>query len=52
MGFLVSVDHGEKIRESEKGDKYFDITKLKKKQQWNVHVTLVPIEVGGFEKGP
>ena len=35
-------------RESEKRDKYFDLTRELKKKQWNVKVTVIPIVVGAL----
>ena len=37
------------MKAGEKKDMYLDIDReLKKKQQWNMWVTIVPIEIGAF----
>ena len=44
-GFAVSMDHGEKMRESKKRDKYFDreLIKLRK-----IMVTVIPVVIGAL----
>ena len=44
VDFAVPADHGVKIKESEKGDKYLDIARELKKL-WNMKVTLIPMVV-------
>ena len=45
--FAVSVDHKEKIKESEKKDKYLDFA-WELKKLWNMKVTIIPIVTGAF----
>ena len=47
MDFAVPADHGVKLKESEKKDKYLDLTReLKKKTPWNMKVTFIPMITG------
>ena len=43
--FAVRVDHRIKLKESEKKDKYLDLTRELKKL-WNRKVTIIPIVIG------
>ena len=45
--FAVPVDHRINLKESEKKDKYLDLTRELKKL-WNMKVTIVPIVIGAF----
>ena len=47
MDFAVPADYGIKLKESEKKDKYLDLTRELKKQ-WNMKVTIKPIVIGVF----
>ena len=47
MDFAVTVDHRVKLKESEKKDIYLDLARELKKI-WNMKVTSIPIEIGGF----
>ena len=47
VDFVVSVDLGIKLKESEKKDKYLDLPRELKKL-WNMKVTIVPIVIGVF----
>ena len=47
MDFNVSVDHREKLKESEKKDKYLDLARELKKL-WNTKVTFIPIVIGAL----
>ena len=50
MDFAVPADHRVKLKESEKKDKYLDLTsELKKKMKYEV--TIIPIVIGAFGKG-
>ena len=45
--FVISADHMVDLKESKKNDKYLHLArKLKKKPQWNVKTTMIPIVVG------
>ena len=48
MDFAFPDNHRVKLKESEKKDKYLDLTrKLKNKQKlWNMKVTFIPIIIG------
>ena len=49
VDFAVPADHRIKLKECEKKDKYLDLTRgLKKKKQWNMKVTIIPIVIGVF----
>ena len=49
VDFAVPADHRIKLKECEKKDKYLDLAReLKKKKQWNVKVTIIPIVIGAF----
>ena len=41
------ADHGIKLKESEKKDKYLDLARELKKL-WNMKVTIMPIVIGAF----
>ena len=45
----IAADNGVKIKESEKIDKYLDLSRELKKL-WNINVTVVPIVVGAIPK--
>ena len=47
VDFAVSADHGIKLKEGEKKDKYMDLAKELKKL-WNMKVTIIPIVIGAF----
>ena len=47
VDFAVSADHGIKLKESEKNDKYLDLARELKKL-WNMQVTIIPIVIGAF----
>ena len=47
MDFAVPADHGIKLKENEKKDKYLDLARELKKL-WNMKVTVIPIVIGGF----
>ena len=45
--FAVPADHGMKLKESEKKDKYLNLARELKKL-WNMKVTIIAIVVGAF----
>ena len=45
MDIAVPADHRVKLKESEKKDKYFDLTR-KLKKLWNIIVNFIPIIIG------
>ena len=45
--FAVPADHRVKLKESEKNDKYLDLTRALKKL-WNMKVTFLPIIIGAL----
>ena len=45
--FAVPADHRIKLKESEKKDKYFDLTRELKKL-WNMKVIIISIVIGDF----
>ena len=47
VDFSVPADHGIKLKEYEKKDKYLDLPRELKKL-WNMKVTIVPIVIGAF----
>ena len=47
MDFAVPADHSEKLKESEKKDKYLDLARELKKQ-WNMKVTIIPAIIGAL----
>ena len=47
MDFAVLADHGVKLKESEKKDKYLDLTRELKKL-WNKEVMFIPIMIGAL----
>ena len=47
MDFAVLADHGIKLKESEKKDKYLDLARESKKL-WNIKVTIIPIVIAAF----
>ena len=47
VDFALLIDHGIKLKESEKKDKYLDLTRELKKL-WNMKVTIIPIMIGAF----
>ena len=50
MDFPVTADHRIKLKESEKKDEHVDLAReLKKKQLWNMKVTIIPIVIGAFD---
>ena len=50
MDFAVPADHRAKLKESEKRDKYQDLTRELKKL-WNMKVTVIAIATGALTKG-
>ena len=42
MNFSVLADHGVKIKESEKSDKYLDLARELQQRLWNMKVTVIP----------
>ena len=48
VDFAVPTDHRIKLKECEKKDKYFDLTRQLKKL-WNMKVTIIPIVIGAFD---
>ena len=49
--FAIPAEHGVKMKESEKIDKYLDLARELKKL-WNMTVTVVPIMVGALGTVP
>ena len=47
MNFAVPADHRRKLKESEKKDKYLDLSR-ELKELWNVKVAIIPIVIGTF----
>ena len=47
MDFAVQTDHSVKLKESEKKDKYLDLTRELKKL-WNIKVKFIPIVIGAL----
>ena len=47
VDFAVPADHGIKLKESEKRDKYLDLARELKKLR-NMKVTIIPIVIGAF----
>ena len=47
MAFAVPADHRVKLKESEKRDKYIDVTRELKKL-WNMKVTFILIIIGAL----
>ena len=47
MDFAVPADHGIKLKECEKRDKYLDLARETKKP-WNMKVTILPIVIGAL----
>ena len=47
MDFGVSVDHGVKLKECKKRDKFLDLARELKKL-WNMKVTIIPIVIGSL----
>ena len=47
VDFAVPADHRIKLKESEKKNKYLDLTRELKKL-WNMQVTIIPIVIGAF----
>ena len=47
VDFAVSADHRIKLKEFEKGDKYFDLAREFKKL-WNMKVIIKPMVIGAF----
>ena len=47
MDFAVLVDHKVKTKESEKRDKFIDLT-WELKKLWNMKVTVIPIVIGAL----
>ena len=47
VNFAVLADHGIKLKESEKTDKYLDFARELKKL-WNMKVTIIPIVIDAF----
>ena len=48
VDFAVPADHRVKLKESEKKDKYLDLTRELKKL-WNMKVTFIPIIIGTLD---
>ena len=47
VNFAVPADHGVKLKESEKRDKYLDLARELKKL-WNMKVMVIPIVIGAL----
>ena len=47
VDFAVPADHGIKLKECEKKDKYLDLARESKKL-WNMKMTIIPIAIGAF----
>ena len=47
MDFAIPPDHRVKLKESEKKDKYLNLTS-KLKKLWNMKVTVIPIVIGAL----
>ena len=47
MNFAVPTEHRVKLKESEKKDKYLDLT-WEYKKLWNMKVTIIPIIIGAL----
>ena len=47
MDFAFRADHGVKLKECEKRDKYLDLAK-ERKNLWNIKVTIIPIVIGAL----
>ena len=47
VDFAVLANHGIKLKENEKKDKYLDLSR-KVKKLWNMKVTIIPIVIGAF----
>ena len=47
LDFAVPADHGIKLKECKKKDKYLDLTRGIEKL-WNMKVTILPIVIGAF----
>ena len=47
MDFVAPADHGVKLKESEKKDKYGDLVR-KKDKLWNMKMTILPIVIGAL----
>ena len=47
VDFPVAADHGVKLKEFEKKDKYLDLAR-ELKNQWNMEVTMIPIVIGAL----
>ena len=47
MDFAVPVDHKVRLKEGEKGDKYQDLVRERKKLS-NMKVTMIPIVIGAL----
>ena len=47
VDFSVPADHGIKLKECEKKDKYLDLAR-DFKNLWNIKVTIIPIVIGAF----
>ena len=48
VDFAVPADHRIKPKESEKKDKYLDLTRELEKKLWNMKMTIIPIVIGAF----
>ena len=46
VDFTVPADHGIKLKEYEKRDKYLNLARELKKKLWNMQVTIIPIVIG------
>ena len=49
MNFALPADHGVKLKESEKKDKYLDLA-AELKNLWNMKMTVIPIAIGALGK--
>ena len=47
MDFVIPADHGVKLKESEKKDKYLDPSR-ELKNLWNMKVTFIPSVIGAL----
>ena len=49
VNFPVSAKHKMKLKESEKKDKFFDLSMELKKKLWNMKVMVIPIIIGALD---
>ena len=51
VNFAVPADHRVKLKESEKRDRYLELTSQLKKKLWSMKVTIIPIVIGNNGTG-